>query len=350
MKIPENFKKKYNLTGESYSPENVEAALSELFAVSSRLYKENADLKAELERLRAEAANAAPAPAPEVDLSGIESKLSELAAKLSSVHTAVNDVLCVANDAAISAKKAEDAAIEAKASSADAKIFAGEARDSADQAYDSIEALSEKIDNIEVNPVIYPSETAVETAAESDIVLNELFASVPEDIITEPVLEAEGGTAIGEGDLAEEDEKVIIEETAILDAFEDEHEKPAAAPFVIGDDLEAPPIVIDEEHDEIEIVEGSTFIKLEDEFEEEPIEVGDIAEDLIRSAGLTGEPEVIEPAEAIADEDVTAKLSDMIAEEPEAEEEPIVIKEAPAPSTFNDMKSALDAIRARLKK
>ena len=51
MKIPENFKQKYSLSGESYPSKNVDAALSELFAVSGRLYKENADLKAEIAAL-----------------------------------------------------------------------------------------------------------------------------------------------------------------------------------------------------------------------------------------------------------------------------------------------------------
>ena len=64
MKIPENFKQKYQLKGESYPSANADAALSELFAVSGRLYKENADLKAEVAALREEAKNASPATAP----------------------------------------------------------------------------------------------------------------------------------------------------------------------------------------------------------------------------------------------------------------------------------------------
>ena len=77
MKIPENFKQKYSLSGESYNPKNVDAALSELFAVSGRLYKENADLKAELTALREQVKNA-PAAAAEVDLSGLELTVSGL--------------------------------------------------------------------------------------------------------------------------------------------------------------------------------------------------------------------------------------------------------------------------------
>ena len=65
-------------------------------------------------------------------------------------------------------------------------------------------------------------------------------------------------------------------------------------------------------------------------------------------------------AEDVEEEDLTAKLNEMFggeeteeeeakeAEETPAEEEKP--EEKPAPTSFNDMKSALDAIRARLKK
>ena len=65
----------------------------------------------------------------------------------------------------------------------------------------------------------------------------------------------------------------------------------------------------------------------------------------------------IEPAEEVSDDDLTKKLAEMYSAEeateekteeaPAEEEQP---EEKPAPTSFNDMKSALDAIRARLKK
>ena len=99
--------------------------------------------------------------------------------------------------------------------------------------------------------------------------------------------------------------------------------------------------------------------KTEEELEAEP-EKDDgeaIADDLIRSAGLDSEPEEIEPAEPINEDDLSARLAKMYAET-EDEELPVVKREeeAPepeekqAPKSFTDMKSALDAIRARLKK
>ena len=126
MKIPENFKLKYHLTGDSYSPANVDAALSELFVVSSRLYKENADLKAELAHLQ----ETRETPAQEqagVDLSSIEAMIICLEQRLDDIKATVNDTLCIANDAVISAKRAEESALEAKKSADGAKIAAEEA-------------------------------------------------------------------------------------------------------------------------------------------------------------------------------------------------------------------------------
>ena len=84
---------------------------------------------------------------------------------------------------------------------------------------------------------------------------------------------------------------------------------------------------------------------------------GFIAADLIKTVGLDGEVEEIEPAEEVSDDDLTQKLAEMYSAEeateekteeaPAEEEKP---EEKPAPTSFNDMKSALDAIRARLKK
>jgi len=147
MKIPENFKQKYSLSGESYSPKNVDAALSELFVVSGRLYKENSDLKAEIAALREEAKNAPSAEASldlsglELTVSGLELMITALEAKIDAIKTAVNDTLCVVNDAAISAKKAEESA-------AAAKTAAEQARDAAEDALDAAESAAGAVKEI----------------------------------------------------------------------------------------------------------------------------------------------------------------------------------------------------------
>lgn len=52
MAIPQSFRKKYSLEGENYDKQDVEAALSALYAMSTRLYSENTDLRRELDELK----------------------------------------------------------------------------------------------------------------------------------------------------------------------------------------------------------------------------------------------------------------------------------------------------------
>ena len=117
-----------------------------------------------------------------------------------------------------------------------------------------------------------------------------------------------------------------------------------------------------------EAIPEPEVIEIEEEADEAPEEENkeeeSIADQLIRFAGLDAPAEEIEPAEEVKDEDLTAKLNEMFAgdeaepeteeaekaEEPEAPTEEEKPAEKPAPTSFNDMKSALDAIRARLKK
>lgn len=336
MKIPDNFKQKYHLKGDQYPSANADAALSELFAVSGRLYKENADLKAEVAALREAAENAAPAAVPaEVDLSGIEALISSLAEQIASIRTTVNDTLCVVNDAAISAKKAEDSAKEAKAAAVEAKDASEDALDAAESALAEVRALGEKIESAPITvPVFYP----------------------------------DGAVAAPETKEADEDENVlafILEENTV----EETEEEPAPAEEVIP----APEIIgeeITEAEPETEAVEETVEETVESPAEEEETEAipepdpekddEAIADDLIRSAGLDSEPEEIEPAEPVDDSDLSARLAKMYADtadeelpvvkREEEEEEPAPAPEKHAPTTFTDMKSALDAIRARLKK
>lgn len=297
MKIPDNFKKKYNLTGETYAPQNVEAALSELFSVSSRLYKENADLKAELASLREQVANPEPAPAQAVDLSGIENRLAELSAKLGAIHTSVNDTLCVANDAAISAKRAESAATD---------------------AIEAVVELDNKLNTVDLTPVIVHDDTDVPKSVPTDAEYGDIINYIAEEtapVDEEQVISVEPEPMTDEeANIAEQEEAIEVVEDAVAEPTPAEEEK-AAEPS--------------------EEPKHSTPVP------------DAIADELIRSAGLFDEPEEIEPAAAVADEDVTAKLNDMIANEPA--QEPLA-EEPAAPASYTDMKSALDAIRARLKK
>lgn len=392
MKIPENFKQKYQLKGESYPSANADAALSELFAVSGRLYKENADLKAEVAALREAAENAAPASvSAEVDLSGVEALIASLSDQIASIKTAVNDTLCVVNDAAISAKKAEEAAAEAKTASEAAKNAAEDAlgaaaqaagavkeiketaeaakaagdsasenakaaKDSAQTILDAIDALGDKIEGVpsDVLPLIFSED--MEAGDEGEIV----------GIISDPIVpfpEISSIRLAEEEEAAEaEKEEILIPEVAAVEEVEDEpaEEVPAApeAEEQIPEEIPTEDIV----EEPVEEIAEEPVEEIEDDAEEatEKEEASDIADDLIRSAGLDSEPEDIEPAAPIDESDLTARLAKMYAET-EDEELPIVNREEEkeeaqpetekhAPTSFTDMKSALDAIRARLKK
>ena len=376
MKIPENFKQKYHLTGESYDPANVDAALSELFAVSSRLYKENADLKAEIARLQEE--SEAPAGAqPTVDLSGVEAMIICLEQRLSDIKSTVNDTLCIANDAAISAKRAEEGALEAKKSAADACAAAQTAAASSEKASESaleasivandvlgaakdigaaVAALDSKLDGITVAeaPAAYDEasvEEIIAIANEAAIEALEEYELSTENEPAQDTLDLEVAL-----DLASEQEEIapeLPEEEKEIDLLFDISELDAESEEKAE---EAEAIEAIEEIEEIEkIIETE---EVEEAEEPEKIEeVEDIAEDLIKTAGLDGEVEEIEPAEEVSDDDLTKKLAEMYSAEeateekteeaPAEEEKP---EEKPAPTSFNDMKSALDAIRARLKK
>ena len=54
MAIPQSFREKYSLTGDVYEKKSVEAALSDLFGASTRLYADNAELRRQLESIKAE--------------------------------------------------------------------------------------------------------------------------------------------------------------------------------------------------------------------------------------------------------------------------------------------------------
>jgi len=353
MKIPENFKQKYALKGDSYPSANADAALSELFSVSGRLYKENADLKAEVAALR-EASENAPAQIAEIDLSGLEHTVSglemmihALEIKLDAVKTAINDTLCVVNDAAISAKKAEESAAEAK----NASEYAA---DSAKAALLEVIKLGEDIKSQPVTiPAVYPEglvgDSEPEANEEDDGILELLITDTPTELIEETLPTAEEEQIPEERDIISESEEVpVAEPEENIAAAEEESEELQEAESDAAED--EPDTAAEDVEEDIEIIPES---------EEEPVaeENENIADYLIRSAGLDSEPEEIEPAQPVSEDDLSAKLSKMYAEQEDEEplleekkEEPEPAPEKPAPKSFTDMKSALDAIRARLKK
>ena len=376
MKIPENFKQKYHLTGESYDPAKVDAALSELFAVSSRLYKENADLKAEVARLQ-ETSEAPAGAQPTVDLSGVEAMIICLEQRLNDIKSTVNDTLCIANDAAISAKRAEEGALEAKKSAADACAAAQTAAASSEKASESALEASIVANDVlgaakEIGAAVAALDSKLDgvTVAEAPKAYDE--ASVEEliAIANEAALEA-----LEEYELSAEDEPAqdTLDLEVALELVSEEEETSSELPeekkemdilFDISE-IAAESEERAEEVEEIEAVEEIEKIIETEEVEEaeepeaveEPEEIEEIAADLIKTVGLDGEVEEIEPAEEVSDDDLTQKLAEMYSAEeateekteeaPAEEEKP---EEKPAPTSFNDMKSALDAIRARLKK
>ncbi len=100
MAIPNSFKEKYSLSGPSYPSERADAALSDLFAVSGRLYNDKCALKEELERvcaerdaLRARVAEMQKRLAEAENARGQTSRLeSETTSRLDAIERAVSDV------------------------------------------------------------------------------------------------------------------------------------------------------------------------------------------------------------------------------------------------------------------
>ena len=146
MKIPENFKQKYNLIGDSYAPADVDAALSEVLAISAKLLKENSNLKAEVASLREELDGGRTEPTA-VDLSGVADLILSLEHRLDDIKSTVNDTLCVANDAVIAARRAEEGSLEARSVSERAASAAEAARVAAENTRDIAEATRAAAEN-----------------------------------------------------------------------------------------------------------------------------------------------------------------------------------------------------------
>ena len=89
MAIPQSFKEKYSLTGDEYEKRNVDLALSDRFAASTRLYADNAELRRQIDTLKAERNSLASqlreaksAPAPVSESSMTVRKLDEICRRL----------------------------------------------------------------------------------------------------------------------------------------------------------------------------------------------------------------------------------------------------------------------------
>ena len=98
MAIPQSFKEKYSLTGENYEKRKVDLALSDLFAASTRLYADNAELRRQIDTLKAERnslaaqlreAKAKPAPAPISESSATVKKLDEICLRLDALESKI---------------------------------------------------------------------------------------------------------------------------------------------------------------------------------------------------------------------------------------------------------------------
>lgn len=345
MAIPQSFKEKYSLTGENYEKRNVDLALSDLFAASTRLYADNAELRRQIDALKAERnslaaqlreAKSAPAPAPVSEssmtvrkleeicrrLDALESKIGANAGVLGEKLTAIAEALsdAVVYTAADDALSADEEAL----ADAEALEFAEEETVEEEEAEElSPEGASAAVRTVTVEPTLDFSEPIEEKYVED-----------------EPIEEAVAEEAIIEDEPIEEEsiEEVIIEEPV--------EEAPAEEAPIIE---EAP--VIEEESTAEEAIAES----------DEPSR-----EEIIKAAGLEDEAEDIEPSEPIPDDNVAKMLAalysapaaeeetatEAAAEEAPAEEIPAEeapAEEAPVADTgkVSGMRSSLDAIRRR---
>ena len=380
MKFPEKFIQKYHLTGNSYSTANVDAALTELFTLLNKFNKENSSLKAEISRLQEECESRVPAQSSSAT-SDIEAMIIRLEQKLDVVKSTVNDTLYIVNDAVISAKRAEECAIEAKASADEAVSMSEKACTAAEKA-----CVASENAFAASKAACYSASSIGENVI---TVGNEIIAKIAENNFSEPI------APIAIENIEEEQEDTVSDQNddaLLVPVFKEESDNDVDAEeddeddnqdlddggffsFILEEDVVDPDQIevipvdnkedadaaedSDEASEETEEIEDEEVKEVDETDEEEQQfdseESDDIAADLVRAAGLDGEVEQIEPAEDVSEEELTSKLAEMYSSEDETESDEAPTggekpEEKPAPTSFNDMKSALDAIRARLKK
>ena len=350
MAIPQSFKEKYSLTGEIYEKRNVDLALSDLFAASTRLYADNAELRRQIDALKAERnslaaqlreAKDAPAPAPVSEssmtvrkleeicrrLDALESKIGANAGVLGEKLTAIAEALsdAVVYTAADDALSADEEAL----ADAEALEFAEEETVEEEEAEElSPEGASAAVRTVTVEPTLDFSEPIEEKYVEDEPIEEAVVEEAT--IEDEPIEEAIAEEATIEDEPIEEEsiEEVIIEEPV--------EEAPAEEAPII----EETPVIEEESTAEEAVAES-----------DEPSR-----EEIIKAAGLEDEAEDIEPSEPIPDDNV-AKMLAALYSAPAAEEETateaaveeIPAEEAPVADTgkVSGMRSALDAIRRR---
>lgn len=182
MAIPQSFKEKYSLTGESYEKRNVDLALSDLFAASTRLFADNSELRRQIDDLKAERnslaaqlreAKAAPAPAPLSESSTTIRKLEEICLRLDALESKIG-----ANAGVLGEKLsaiAEALCDTAVYTAANAPVSADEATDEVAEEDRSPEAASAAVRTVTVEPTLdfsapIEGETAEDVIAKEDII------------------------------------------------------------------------------------------------------------------------------------------------------------------------------------
>lgn len=223
MAIPQSFKEKYSLTGESYEKRNVDLALSDLFAASTRLFADNSELRRQIDDLKAERnslaaqlreAKAAPAPAPLSESSTTIRKLEEICLRLDALESKIG-----ANAGVLGEKLsaiAEALCDTAVYTAANAPVSADEATDEVAEEDRSPEAASAAVRTVTVEPTLdfsapIEGETAEDVIAE-DIIAADVIAK--EDIIEENII----GDAAAES--VEPSREEIIKAAGLEDAAE----------------------------------------------------------------------------------------------------------------------------------
>jgi hypothetical protein len=218
MAIPQSFKEKYSLTGESYEKRNVDLALSDLFAASTRLFADNSELRRQIDDLKAERnslaaqlreAKAAPAPAPLSESSTTIRKLEEICLRLDALESKIG-----ANAGVLGEKLsaiAEALCDTAVYTAANAPVSADEATVEVAEEDRSPEAASAAVRTVTVEPTLDFS-APIEGETAEDVIAEDIIAK--EDIIEENII----GDAAAES--VEPSREEIIKAAGLEDAAE----------------------------------------------------------------------------------------------------------------------------------
>lgn len=386
MAIPQSFRKKYSLEGEVYDKQDVEAALSALYAMSTRLYSENTDLRRELDELKEKTENEA-SVAERLDaladlLETISSDNEEIKARLDDIELKLDGISV---DAAAAAGEDDGADVLAEMKEIDmSSVYDNEDNennaDNEDNADNADVTAGEEADasddnDMEIELYEIPADAEPDTTGEADAdaeFTEDTADETADENVDENVDETGSTVVIGSEKNDGPDDSDIAAQLrlAVIGADKVAAEN-ADTVDVALDDVVSDGGTATENADETDTSDG-----VQNNTEDVP--AGSVTdpdepsrEQIITAAGLDTDPVDEEPAAPVAEDSITRMLAALYskpagdAENNASEDDPAAVAEderdgkdgtdgtdekKDGKTSVSDMRSSLDAIRRRLGK